>query len=432
MATASLTPDLPLSSRRWFLAGVAGVVLVAACFYSLKAAGNASAIIRWQPLVQSVVRGENVYNEWTKDGSFPYPPFAALVLWPLTQLPPLAAGLTWFCLKVLMAGAAFHWSIQLATGRGERFSRWQVAALLLLASRPILSDLQHGNINILILFLVTAGLVAFRDGRDGLAGTMIALAAAIKLTPLLFIPYFAVKRQWRLVAWSVAALVVFMLAVPGPIIGWERNWWLIRSWSGAMVEPYVLEGKVETLQTNQSLPGVWMRLVTDSPGIELDDGTQLRVNCLALDPRSAQWALKAIILAIVAWSAWLVRGPLTDRGDRRVACEFALVFLVMLLISERSWKHHFVTLVLPFAVLLAELGRGSSTAAMRRYVWGSTVVAFFLIASTSSELTGWLMDGRGHKYAQGYGMFGASALILMAAILLLLRASPRTSSSPGE
>src|SRR5262245_41819324 len=87
----------------------------AAVAYAIKARGNASASLRRRELNQSVARGENLYNEWTKDGSFPYPPIAGLILWPITQLPPLAAAIAWFCLKLTMAAAAIRWSIQLVT-----------------------------------------------------------------------------------------------------------------------------------------------------------------------------------------------------------------------------------------------------------------------------------------------------------------------------
>ena len=47
----------------------------------------------------------------------------------------------------------------------------------------------------------------------------------------------------------------------------------------------------------------------------------------------------------------------------RLAAEFSLVIIGMLLFSERTWKHHCVTLLLPFAVLayyLASVPAGTS------------------------------------------------------------------------
>src|SRR3954469_21667091 len=43
--------------------------------------------------------------------------------------------------------------------------------------------------------------------------------------------------------------------------------------------------------------------------------------------------------------------PTDVRRGWRPAAEYSLVLVGMLLFSERTWKHHCVTLVLPFAVL---------------------------------------------------------------------------------
>jgi hypothetical protein len=391
--------------------------------YGLKAAESASAIVRWRGLIRQLVRGENVYNNWLIAGSFPNPPVLALVLWPLTVLPPLAAALVWFALKVGMAGCSVYWSIRLATRDGSTLPVGALAVLVLLVSRPLVSDLQHGNINILILFLTTAGLWAFRHGRDRLAGGVIALATAFKLTPALFIAYFAYKRQWRVVLASVFGLVLFLVVVPSPVLGLERNLWLLRSWYSAMIRPYVFEGRVETLQVNQSLPGIWFRLATDSPGVKLEDETVLAVNWLSLDHATAFWTLKAMIVLLLAAAAWAARTSTTDRRDWRLAWEYALVFVLMLLISERSWKHHFVTMLLPYAAIVAYLWSGGCTARRRTCLGCTLAAAFLLMASTSSELGGLLAGGDGHKFAQAYGLFGASAAVVMLALTAMLRSA---------
>src|SRR5207247_1514186 len=126
--------------------------------------------------------------------------------------------------------------------------------------RPLLGDLEHGNVNIVVFFVVTAGLWAFRHRHDRAAGLAIGLAAAFKVTPALFIPYFAYKREWRVVLWSCLGLGLFLLAAPALVLGPAKNGELVVSWTKVMVKPYVLDGVVETVQTNQSLPALFLRL----------------------------------------------------------------------------------------------------------------------------------------------------------------------------
>jgi hypothetical protein len=87
----------------------------------------------------------------------------------------------------------------------------------------------------------------------------------------------------------------------------------------------------------------------------------------------------------------------------------------MLFISERSWKHHFVTLLLPYAYLMARF------MAPKVALWARIAVALamwlsvFLMGTTSTELGGVFAHGQGHKYAQAYGMFLAAGLAVYAA-----------------
>src|SRR5919199_473268 len=100
----------------------------------------------------------------------------AVLLLPFAKLPPLWAALTWFYVKAALTLLALHWIFRLVEGDGRPFPPWARALAVLLSLRPILGDLQHGNVNLFILFLVVAGLTAYRRGRDLLAGLVARLA----------------------------------------------------------------------------------------------------------------------------------------------------------------------------------------------------------------------------------------------------------------
>ena len=53
---------------------------------------------------------------------------------------------------------------------GRPFPAWAKALTVLLAVRPIVGDLQHGNVNLFILFLLVVALFAYQKGRGALAG----------------------------------------------------------------------------------------------------------------------------------------------------------------------------------------------------------------------------------------------------------------------
>src|SRR5262249_50257771 len=171
---------------------------------------------------------------------------------PVLELQPPAVSLGWFWLKVLMALLALAGAFRLAEEAGRPFPAWGKALAVVLALRPIAGDLTHGNVNLFILFLVVAGLYAFRRGRDFLAGLLLALAIACKVTPALFVPYFLWNRAWKTLAGCAAGLVLFLGVVPAAFLGPARNAELLHGWVRQMITPFVVQGEVTTEHNNQS------------------------------------------------------------------------------------------------------------------------------------------------------------------------------------
>src|SRR5262249_13173980 len=151
---------------------------------------------------------------------------------------------------------AIYCTFRLVETSAQPFPAWAKGLTIVLSIRPIFGDLTHGNVNILILFLVVGALYAFRCRQDMVCGLMLALAIACKVTPALFLPYFVWKRAWKALAGCGLGLLLFLLLIPGWYLGNERNLTLLHSWVDQMVTPYVVNGKVTTEHQNQSLPGL--------------------------------------------------------------------------------------------------------------------------------------------------------------------------------
>ena len=344
--------------RHWFVIGLLLVFFVLSIQYSrkVKALDNRSAFLRWRPQILSLEKGTNIYKAY----GYPNPPIMALVLYPLASLPPLAGALVWFYLKVGMALAAFYWVFRLVENPEQPFPPWAKALTVVLSMRPIMGDLSHGNVNLFILFLVVAGLYAFRHGRDVLCGGLLGLAIACKITPLLFVPYLLWKRSWKTLAGCGVGLILFFGIVPGVFLGWGRNAELLHSWYAQMVKPFVIDGvniskdgtRISELP-NQSLPGLIYRLTAQNPSSYADAEHTIPHfdNVVTLDSRWGRLLLKGCMALFVVVVVWSCRTPLMPRYDWPLAAEFSIVLLGMLLFSERTWKHHCVTMVLPFAVL---------------------------------------------------------------------------------
>jgi hypothetical protein len=430
------------SAQRWFVVALLGLFIALSAQYTLKVLANRSAFVRWRAQLDGLDRGENIYDVYV----YPNPPIMALVLKPLADIEPAWAGaLLWYYLKVAMTLAALYWVFRLVPGNGPTFPPWAKALVVLLSLRPVMGDLVHGNVNLFILFLVVAGLYAFHKGRQAGGGLLIALAIACKVTPALFVPYLVWKRAWRALAGCGVGLVLFLWVVPSCFLGWAENQRLLTSWTNQMIVPFLVHGEVTSVHENQSLPGLAARLLTHRPSfIEWDKApphhlsAQFYDNAFDLPPAVPRWIVRGAELLFVGLVVWRCRRPLAARAGWRLAAEFGVVLLGMLLFSERTWKHHCVTLVLPFAVLCYYLSTARPGYWLRRYLIGTLVAVTVLMV-----VTGTVGSERGNpsswslgleaaaKMAQVYGVYVWAYVLLLAALVVVLGRPDEGTAAPA-
>jgi hypothetical protein len=286
--------------------------------------------------------------------------------------------------------------------------------------------LTHGNVNLFILFLIVAALFAFTRGKDRLAGLLLALSIACKVTPALFVPYLLWKRAWRTLAATAAGLVLFLFVVPALRFGWQQNQTYLTTWYKVMVHPYVVEGKVTSEHQNQSLPGLATRLLTKAPSFTVwqkDHYEPVEYHNIAeLSPGTLKWLLKGCMGLFALAVIWRCRTPLAERRDWRWAAEFGIVMLGMLIFSERTWKHHAVTLLVPFAVLSYVLATQALSKLTRGYVIGTLVAVALLMLSTSTGVFD--SQDRFGKVAQAYGAYVWAFFLLAAALFVVVSIRP--------
>jgi len=276
----------------------------------------------------ALLQGQALYGTLppTGDGQlllFTYPPFAAILLTPLAVLPYWAACLA---VTLLTLGVLAVVLVTVLRALGARCDWRRVAALLLAAEvlEPVLRTLYAGQIDLFLLALVVLDVLAATPRWP--RGLLIGLAAAIKLTPAVFLLYFLLRRDTRA---AVTAVVTFLAATAlGFLLAGADS---VRYWTGALWDT----GRVgePTYAGNQSLLGLLAKAGVPP------------------EARTAWWLpLVAVVLVLTALG---VRRALAA-GERTVA--LGLNALGGLLVSPISWTHHWVWAVV---VLLgwAELAR---------------------------------------------------------------------------
>ena len=138
-----------------------------------------------------------------------YPPLFLLLFAPFAVLPLGLAAVVWVLLKV----AVLVWLVReiwLAYAP-HHFKNAFFLPLLFLIAPYIIEDFRYGNAQFFIVAMAATALLFARQ-RPMLAGGSLALAISIKVWPLFFVPYLAVRRDWKMVAYTL----IFVLALGAP------------------------------------------------------------------------------------------------------------------------------------------------------------------------------------------------------------------------
>jgi alpha-1,2-mannosyltransferase len=253
-----------------------------------------------------------VYADQTPDFPLPftYPPFAAVVFYPLHLLP---FGLVAFFWQVGIVAALYgvvSLSLRLLGRANARTAMlWTAAGIW---TEPLRSTFDYGQINVL---LVLAVLYAVYSSRWWVSGLLVGLAAGMKLTPAVSGLYFLGVRRFGAAAFS-AVVFAATVAVSIVVVGAQGRYYFTDLLGDA--------GRIGPIGTsfNQSVRGAISRILGHDAGY---------------GPVVVAILLVAAVLAVLAWRA-------VDGGTDRLA-GIVIVQLFGLLLSPISWTHHWVWLI---------------------------------------------------------------------------------------
>ncbi|MEV5769501.1 glycosyltransferase 87 family protein, partial [Micromonospora sp. NPDC052213] len=275
---------------------------------------------------------------------FTYPPFAGVVMLPMSWLPVDGAGFvnalaSIAALAVVLAALLrpivdrLGWPLWFTVG---------IATPLAVAIEPSRETLGYGQVNLLLFALVMADMVGLRwRAKRGThhetaasplarfvysgawAGVGIGLATAVKLTPALFVAYLKLTRQWRAALTAVGTTIGVTIATFGLVGEESRAYFTCVLWQTERV------GAAD-MTANQSLAGLLARLYDsiETPGL--------------------LWLAFSVLLLALGLSR-----AISARADGDELTAFTLVGLTANVISPISWSHHLIW-VIPAIIVLAD------------------------------------------------------------------------------
>ncbi len=322
---------------------------------------------------------------------FTYPPFSTVFFWPMTLVPTGAAEVIWS--MVNLASLTLIIAVTLLCvapqARGDQLGvPWATVAMLLgpaVLLEPVMLDLSFGQVNLVLVAMILTDLTTRVriGGRTLPRGVGVGVAAAVKLVPVIFIPYLIVTRQTRaaLTATLSAAACTQAAFAVNPSASWSYWTRYVNDQSRIGTVTYI---------SNQSLEGALDRVAHHPLSAHVIDAVGLVVVVAGLG---------------VAWWAW------------RRSSTFLAVLVTAdlgLLASPITWAHHMVWIV----PVVAWLWWGRDRPAGGRW-WALGAATLFYVAPMWRIAHGPAFDTSEH----GVALVAGSSFTLAAALFLALVAA---------
>ncbi|HEX5297815.1 MAG TPA: glycosyltransferase 87 family protein [Streptosporangiaceae bacterium] len=375
-ATEAAAATVPtLHGPRWLLPAGAALLAVALAAWAADLATHLSYMAAMRDLVvyrdgglivrhvspaYDAHRASPLYDWVGQHGvQFTYPPFAAVLF-------SVASVLSWTAMRWAMTLASLAalglslWLVFGALGYREskaiRLGATLGVSALALVTEPVQQTLSLGQVNLLLMLLIvadllTGGALAPAGRTRWWHGIGIGIAAGVKLTPLIFIPYLLLIRRYRQAA-TASGVFAATAALGYAILPGDSGTY----WAHGL---FLKANRIVFLGTrgNQSLRGILTRLAG------------------SVSAGQVPWLAAAVLVAV----AGLAAAVLLYRARQPVPAMLACA-LTGLLISPLSWDHHWVW-VAPGLALLAHLGAVARRRAARAAWWGAGGGLFVVFAS---------------------------------------------------
>jgi len=232
---------------------------------------------------------------------------------PLAFIPFKASQIIWLTLSFLFL-FSFAWILfQLFIPKKE----WWLKLLLisfLLQNFPTKFTLVMGQVNFLVLLLLTASFFFYLQQKSRLSGLFLGLAAALKISPIFLIIFFLARKELKIV---VSTLITFIAAN------------LIFVFSS-------LETTINYFQTK--LPEL---LWTTNLGFYYDQSMLAFLSRLGLEGTIWRMANLLLLVSGIVFLLFKFQKTKNPAADLRF---FSLLLLLITITNSFAWQHHLVFL----------------------------------------------------------------------------------------
>jgi len=288
-----------------------------------------------------------------------YSPHTAALVTVLLPLGAHDAMIVWTIVNALaFLGGALLTGAALGGRRGQMLALWALACF-----GPVYNSYGDGQVEGIAFLGLAAAFWGLARNRSLATGAGIAVAAVLKLVPVVLVGYLLWRRRWRQAATAIVAMAA-LTAVCLPVADAK----LLGEWADDALR-LTAPGRINVNPPNQTATGVVGRLLLDRTSYG-DGAREDTVRGIAL-------AFAVVLFGLTGFATWPRR-----RGPSRLArparppdptavrddlIGFGMVLAASCVVGPFTYYHQFSWLLIPVVLLLVaavDEGRGWVVAAM--------------------------------------------------------------------
>ena len=303
---------------------------------------------------------------------FKYSPTFAMMVAPLALFSQKSASLIFFTINFACLLLIFVLSRKLIV-KLEIPHKWSVflyTVSLLGSFRFILYVLDSGQVGIVMLTAVIAGLYFIEAKKDALGSVFMATGIMVKYMPAVFLPYFALKKNPKVVFYTLIFVALLCLA-PTLYVGLDTGIQYIKNWL-----PFISDTSLD--------PGSWYNFKNQSIySFALRSLTEGSTYKTSFANFTFNQTIFTSLVAVFIFYLFIILRRKDSVYNKQA--DYSLLLILMALLNPNAWMHNFVIFIFVYMTIFYYLIK---VGFKDKIVLVLAILAFALTTITSETFIG--------------------------------------------
>jgi len=346
-----------------------------------------------------ILEGETLYRASDGHLQYKYTPTSAVFFSLFALFSLEAAKFIWYVLELFLFYLILVSAYDVLPVKLKKKGAVLILSFLVLMKFTA-REMELGQVNILILFLLLMILLALLKRKDVGAGLLWGASLLFKPYALVFLPYFLLKKRIKLILTGLGVVLIGFV-MPSIFYGLKENIIVFKEWQ-------------------QSLS------LSTTPLLDAYDNASLHAFFLKIIPSERSelaWifilAASALIGAALVWMIW--KGKI-EGLEKAEVLEFSYLCCLIPLLSPLGWNYNYLYSLLAVVFLLNNSGTFPS---WLNYI---LIANFVVIAASLMEILG----EKAFRFYTGYSLIVINYLIVLSFLFYARLTEHRLGNKWGQ